>query len=100
MIAYCVITTRLDFSEKIAYLSDDPDEASYMGRGIMNENPEQFLRARVIAVPVSRGEAAEFWAKRGRIDGRRDMACTVVPTIFAATYRKHFDAGRKEAARG
>ncbi len=100
MIAYCVTTTRRDFGERLAYLSDNYDEACYMKQGIMQANPGRFLRSRVITLPVSREEAAEFWAKRGLSDGGWNLPCTLVPTIFAATYHKHFDAGRKEAAEG
>lgn len=94
MIAYCVIMTRQDFTERLAYLSHNYEEACYMGQGIMKENPE-FLRARVQAMPVTRKEACDFWAKRGRSDGRWNLPCTLVPTIFAATYHRHFDAGRQ-----
>lgn len=100
MIAFAVIMTRRDFTEGMAYLSDDFHEAAGMGRVILNDNPGSYLRARMRRMNLARREAAGFWARQGEMDGRRNIACPLVPKMFLATYRRHFNAVRKEAAQG
>jgi hypothetical protein len=100
MTAFAVVMTDRDFAEGIAYLSDDFHEASGMGRAVLVGNPGTYLRARIRRMNLTRREAAGFWARQGDTDGRRNIACPLVPKTFVATYRRHFNAVRKEAAQG
>jgi hypothetical protein len=100
MLMCVVIMTRRDFTEGLAYLSEDFHESAGMGRVVLNNNPGLYLRAWVRKVPMNHRQAADFWATQGLGDGRVNIPCPLVPKRFAAVYRKHFDAGRKEAAQG
>jgi hypothetical protein len=100
MITFAVIMTRRDFTEGTAYLSDDFYEASGMGQVMVANSPGQYIRAWVKTMSVSRRRAAQFWAEQGDVDGRKDVACPLVPKMFAAVYQRHFAAGRKAATQG
>jgi hypothetical protein len=100
MLMFAVIITRRDMTEGMAYLGDDFHEAAGMGRVVLDNSPGQYLRAFVKTMSVTRRQAAQFWAKQGDLDAQNGVACPLVPQRFAATYHRHFAAGRKKAAQG
>ena len=100
MLMFAVTVTRRDFTEGLTYLSDDFHEASGMGRVILDSSAGKYIRAWVKTMTVSRRQAADFWATQGLADGRRNNSCPLVPKRFAATYRRNFATGRREAAQG